>query len=186
MDSRFASFRLTPKYLLTPLRGNDGLIQPCLRRKAGFTLIEMVIVVAIVGILASAAYPVASLVAQRARESELRIALRQIREAIDEYKRASADGRIAKSIDKSGYPPTLEILEKGAVDATSPKESYIYFLRRVPRDPMNPDTSLAAVDAWATRSYASPPDAPQEGADVFDVRSRSVKTGLNGVPYREW
>jgi len=154
----------------------------------GFTLIEMVIVVAIVGILASAAYPVANLVAQRARESELRIALRQMRGAIDEYKSVSGlkDGPIKPGVGESGYPHTLNELASGVADKTSPKESYIYFLRRIPRDPMNPDTSLAPADTWGTRSYASPPDAPQEGADVFDVYSRSDKVGLNGVPYREW
>jgi general secretion pathway protein G len=157
-------------------------------RERGFTLIEMVIVVAIVGILASAAYPVANLVAQRARESELRIALRQMREAIDEYKRATEppNPRVAKSLEASGYPPRLDDLAQGVADKSSPKESYIYFLRRIPRDPMNPDTSLAPADTWGTRSYASPPDSPQEGADVFDVYSRSDKIGLNGVPYREW
>jgi general secretion pathway protein G len=155
-------------------------------RHIGFTLIEMVIVVAIVGILASAAYPVASLVSQRARESELRIALRQIREAIDEYKRATADGRVAKSIDESGYPRSLDELAEGVVDKTSAKDKQVYFLRRVPRDPMNADASLSAADTWGKRSYASPPDSPQDGADVFDVYSRSDKTGLNGVKYREW
>lgn len=155
-------------------------------QKAGFTLIEMVIVVAIVGILASAAYPVASLVAQRARESELRIALRQIREAIDAYKQAVVDGRVKKSLDETGYPKKLDELAAGVVDASDPKESYIYFLRRIPRDPMNPNPALSAADTWAKRSYASPPDAPQDGADVFDVYSQSAKVGLNGVPYGEW
>src|SRR4051812_11229858 len=108
----------------------------------------MVIVVAIVGILASAAYPVASLVSQRARESELRIALRQIREAIDEYKRATADGRIVKSIDESGYPHTLDELAEGVKDASNPKDKQIYFLRRVPRDPMNPDVTLSPAESW--------------------------------------
>jgi len=152
----------------------------------GFTLIEMVIVIAIVGVLASAAYPVASLVSRRARESELHIALRQIRDAIDAYKQATLDKRIAKSIDASGYPPTLDVLAEGATDISTPDAKKIYFLRRVPRDPTNTNAALSAADTWGKRSYASPPDSPEEGDDVFDVYSLSDKTGLNNVPYREW
>jgi len=156
-------------------------------RTSGFTLIEMVIVVAIVGILASAAYPVTSMVAQRAKESELRIALRQIREAIDAYRLATREKTVEMSMDASGYPPNLDVLVEGVVDKSKPDEKKkIYFLRRLPRDPMNPDTSLTAAQTWGKRSYASGPDDPQEGDDVFDVYSRSTKTGLNGVPYREW
>lgn len=156
------------------------------RSMRGFTLIEMVIVVAIVGILASAAFPVASLVAQRAKESELRTSLRQMREAIDAYKRAGDEGRIARSVDASGYPPSLEALVEGVTDIKLPGERKIYFLRRVPRDPMQTDANLSPNETWALRSYESPPDEPAEGKDVFDVRSRSERTGLNGVPYREW
>jgi general secretion pathway protein G len=156
------------------------------RSMRGFTLIEMVIVVAIVGILASVAFPVASLVAQRAKESELRTSLRQMREAIDAYKRAGDEGRIARSVDASGYPPSLEALAEGVTDIKQPGEKKIYFLRRVPRDPMQADASLSASETWALRSYESPPDEPAEGKDVFDVRSRSERVGLNGVAYREW
>ncbi len=152
----------------------------------GFTLIEMVIVVAIVGILATAAYPVASLVAQRSRESELHIALRQIRDAIDAYKQAALDKRIEKPLDASGYPPDLATLVDGVSDITSPDGKKIYFLRHLPRDPTFADPTVPAADTWGKRSYASAPDDPQEGDDVFDVYSLSDKTGLNNVPYREW
>lgn len=156
------------------------------RARRGFTLIEMVIVVAIVSILASAAWPVASLVSQRAKESELRSALRQVREAIDAYKKAADEGRIERSADASGYPASLDVLASGVADLKRPDATRIYFLRRVPRDPMNDDPQLSAAETWALRSYASPPDAPEEGKDVFDIHSRSPRTGLNGVPYREW
>jgi general secretion pathway protein G len=165
---------------------HDAIRRRWQKRDRGFTLIEMVVVVAIVGILASAAYPVASLVSQRSRESELRIALRQIRDAIDAYKHATEDGRIAKSLEESGYPHNLEQLAQGVTDKTSANDKQIYFLRRIPRDPMNPDSSLSAAETWGKRSYASPPDSPQDGDDVFDVYSLSQKTGLDGVPYREW
>lgn len=156
------------------------------RPTRGFTLIEIVVVVAILGILASAAYPVTKMVSLRAKESELRLALRQIRAGIDAYKEAADAGRIAKNADESGYPRTLDELSKGVADLTSPNKKMIYFMRRLPRDPMNPDSSLAAADTWGLRSYASPPDAPAPGKDVFDVYSTSTRRGLNGVAYREW
>jgi general secretion pathway protein G len=145
----------------------------------GFTFIELLITVAILALLASAALPLAELTVQRNREEELRRSLREIRDAIDTYKRASDEGVIERPADKSGYPPTLAALATGAVDKRQPKEARIYFLRRVPLDPMS-------GEPWGLRSHASPPDAPREGDDVFDVYSRSDGVGLNGVPYREW
>ncbi len=156
-------------------------------RVRGFTIIELVITVAIVSLLATAVLPSAQLVYQRERESELRAALRTIRAAIDAYKQASDLGRIKKVIDKSGYPPDLHALVDGVDDARSAKEGVkIYFLRRLPRDPFWPDAATPAADTWGLRSYASAPDDPQPGDDVYDVHSRSPRTGLDGVPYREW
>ena len=155
-------------------------------KQAGFTLIEMLITVAIVAILASIALPMTSLTVQRNKEQDLRHALRQIRDGIDAYKQAVDEGRIVKKLDQSGYPPELKDLVIGVKDAKSPKEKYIYFLRSLPRDPMSEDASGAAEDTWGKRSYASPPDEPKEGDDVFDVYSLNEKAGLNGIPYREW
>lgn len=152
---------------------------------AGFTLIEMVVVVMIVGILASAAMPLAALNKRRGQEAELRQALRTLRMAIDEHKRAWDTGRIEKKADASGYPTSLETLVQGVPDASSPTGQRIYFLRRLPRDPFA-DPQLPAAQTWATRSYASPPDAPAAGADVFDVASRTLGVGLDGQPYRQW
>lgn len=152
----------------------------------GFTLIEIVICVAILGILAATAVPLAETAARRAKESELRSALRTIRTAIDAYKQAVDEGRIERKTDTSGYPRSLTELVTGVADAKQPDGRKIYFLRRIPRDPFSADASADPAASWGKRSYASPPDAPAEGDDVFDVYSRSNGIGLNGIPYREW
>jgi general secretion pathway protein G len=152
----------------------------------GFTLIELVITVAIVAILASVALPLNELVVQRAKEQDLRRALREIREGIDAYKQASDEGRIQKKVGESGYPRRLEDLVAGVEDQKNPKKEKIYFLRRLPRDPFASDPNLAPPESWGVRAYASAPDDPQEGDDVFDVYSRSPLVGINGRPYREW
>jgi general secretion pathway protein G len=154
-------------------------------RPAGFTLIELVITVAVVGVLALLAAPLLEVTAQRHKEAELHQALRQIRGAIDAYRQAVKEKRIASPADASGYPPDLDSLVMGVPDITRPDQQKIYFLRRLPRDPMNPDATLAAGETWGKRSYASPPDAPAPGEDVYDVYSLSEGVGLNGVPYRE-
>ena len=151
-------------------------------RARGFTLIEMLVVVLIVGILASAALPLAELTQRRAKEAELRANLRTLRTAIDDYKKAWDDGRIEHQTQDTGYPPDLETLVKGVADAKSAKSGKrIYFLRRVPRDPFA-DPLLPAARTWGLRSYDSPPDAPQRGTDVYDVYSTSPGEGLDGVP----
>ena len=108
-------------------------------RARGFTLIELVITVAIVGLLATAAFPLAQMASRRAKEQELRLALRDIRDAIDRYKSAVDDGRIVLEVGQTGYPPTLDALAEGVEDAKNPESAMIYFLRRVPRDPFFPD-----------------------------------------------
>ncbi len=152
----------------------------------GFTLVELVITVAIVALLASVALPVTELAVQRTKEQELRRTLRQIREAIDAYKQASDEGRVKKSVGDSGYPKKLEELVEGLEDQKSPKKDKIYFLRRIPRDPLATDPTLSNASTWGKRSYASPPDDPREGDDVFDVFSLAQGKGINGQPYREW
>ncbi|TAK96253.1 MAG: type II secretion system protein [Aquabacterium sp.] len=151
----------------------------------GFTLIEMVVVVLIVSILASAAMPLAALHKRRSQEAELRQSLRVLRTAIDDYKRAWDQGKIEKRVDETGYPPNLEALVQGVRNAGSTKSGRIYFLRRLPRDPFG-DPDMPDARTWGLRSYASPPDAPSPGADVFDVYSQSDALALDGTPYRQW
>jgi general secretion pathway protein G len=155
-------------------------------RSRGFTLVELLITVAIIATLASIAMPLSEIAAQRSREHDLRKALRDIRDALDAYKRASDQGRIVRAADDSGFPPSLAVLVNGVPDARSPKDKKIFFLRRIPRDPMYPDETVAAANTWRLRGYESPPDQPAPGKDVFDVFSASDQIGLNGVPYREW
>lgn len=156
-------------------------------KNRGFTLIELVITVAIVALLATAVVPSAQLVYQRERESQLRDALRTIRNAIDSYKFASDQGRIKLDMTQTGYPPDLSVLVDGVDDLKNPKEGKkVYFLRSVPRDPFYPGATTPAAETWNYRSYASPADDPQPGDDIYDVHSQSSRTGLNGVPYREW
>ena len=152
----------------------------------GFTLIELVVTVAIVAVLASAIVPLNELAQQRGKEQDLRRALREVRGAIDAYKQASDEGRIQKRIGESGYPKRLEDLAEGIEDQKSPKRERMYFLRRVPRDPFATDPSLAPAESWGKRAYSSPPDDPREGEDVFDVFTLAQGKGINGRSYKEW
>lgn len=152
----------------------------------GFTLIELLVTLAILALLGTLVVPVAQVTAQRRDEVELRRSLREIRAGIDAYKKASDEGRVARAAGSSGYPPRLEMLVEGVRDLRSPKQAQIYFMRRLPRDPFHPDPEATDAETWGKRSYASEPDEPKEGEDVYDVFSLSEKAGLNGIPYNKW
>lgn len=148
------------------------------RRSQGFTLVELLAVLGILALLVAMAMPMAELTARRERESELKHALWEIRDAIDAYKHMSDAGLIAPT--PSGYPPNLQVLVDGVTTSSS---THVTFLRRLPADPF---AEPAAGGGWGLRSYASSAEQPQPGSDVYDVYSTSTLTGLNGVPLRQW
>jgi len=156
------------------------------RYARGFSFIELIACLAILGMLLGMAIPVAQTAMQRHREAELRQSLAEIRVAIDRYKRATETGKIPIQPGESGYPPDLQVLVDGVTDASSPSGAMLYFLRRLPRDPFHRGAEGDPAGGWGLRSYASPADDPQVGDDVFDVYSLSRGKGLNEVPYAAW
>ncbi len=150
------------------------------RREAGFTLAELVMVAAVLTVLAMATLPVAKFNAKRAKEAELKSDLREMRMAIDEYKRYSDAGLIPVDLDTQGYPKKLDVLVEG-VQLVGQVNKKLKLLRRVPIDPMT------GKDEWGLRSYQDAWDATSWGGeDVYDVYSLSKGAGLNGTPYRKW
>lgn len=142
----------------------------------------------ILSILAAAALPYAEVTVRRNKELELRRGLRQIRTAIDNFHADWETGRISKLSDaasEDGYPRTLEVLIEGAERADA-KGGQRKYLRRVPRDPFA-DRLLAPAEQWILRSYQDEPGSGQWGGeDVYDVRSASERTAIDGTQYRDW
>lgn len=152
----------------------------------GFTIIELLVVMAVLGVLAAAVMPLGETLVTAQKERELRIALREIRGAIDDYKRAADRGAVAVAAGDNGYPASLKELVEGTPDSRPQgKGQTQYFLRQIPRDPFA-DARLPAEQTWRLRSYASPPSKPAPGADVYDVHSSSTATGLDGSHYASW
>lgn len=150
------------------------------RGQLGYTLAEMVMVAAVLAILAAATIPIARYTSKRTREIELRSALRELRYAIDEYKRYSDANLIPVDLGTEGYPKELEVLIEG-VDVIGQIDYKIRFLRRIPVDPMTGEAE------WGLRSFQDDFDSTSWGGEnVFDVYSLSEGTGIDGVPYEQW
>jgi general secretion pathway protein G len=158
----------------------------------GFTFIELLITLALVGLVSMMTVPLYEMASTRSKESELRQALRIIRAGLDTYKAATDAGTLPREVGASGYPPTLDVLTEplemqGKRELSdSPSANRLVILRRLPRDPFNTDPDLPAAETWNTRAYASPADDPQSGDDVFDVSSKSERRALDGTPYSSW
>lgn len=155
------------------------------KRFQGFTLIELLVTLTIMSVLALISVPMLQIAHQRMKEQELRIALREIRQGIDAYKRAYDEGKILNLTTLSGYPASLDILVTGVINQRDPLHRKIYFLRRIPHDPMSKTSNIEPAQ-WGERSFSSDAETPQKGEDVFDVYSSSGDVGLNGVPYKKW
>jgi general secretion pathway protein G len=148
-----------------------------LEPESGLTLVELIVTVAIVGILATMALPVAKFQVKREKERELRRDLWEMRDAIDRYKDASDRGAIQIKADSLGYPPDLQTM----VDGVSAQDKKVRFLRSIPIDPMTNSTD------WGLRSNQDDPDAETWGGqNVFDVYSKSYGTALAATKYRTW
>jgi general secretion pathway protein G len=152
--------------------------------REGYTFVELLIVVTLLMILASAVLPLAQVTSQRQREAELRRNLREIRTAIDKFKDAVDTGQIPTTAlrpDNEGYPSDLETLVEGVTAANDATGRKLKYLRRIPIDPMTNGTE------WGLRSYQDKPDSTSWGGqNVFDVYTKSDGTGLDGTKYREW
>lgn len=156
------------------------------RSLRGYSLIELLVVMALLSILAGVALPLSEMVVQRERERELRRALWEIRDAIDAFRAARESGAIPGTQGQSTLPPDLNALTRAWPDARPGREgSTLRFLRRIPRDPFA-DPGLPAEATWGLRSYRSEAERPQPGEDVYDVYSLSPRVGLNGVPLARW
>ncbi|MFQ6070331.1 MAG: Tfp pilus assembly protein FimT/FimU [Candidatus Aminicenantales bacterium] len=151
--------------------------------KKGFTLVEMLVTLAILAVLAAAIMPLAKVAIKREKEIELRRNLRLLREAIDAYKKFADENKIEVEEETYGYPPDLETLVKGVELKGEGEEGkkIVKFLRRIPKDPMTNSYD------WGLRSYQDDPDSETWGGEnVYDVYTKSRGTALDNSKYRDW
>jgi len=176
------SFVLRPSSLVLQRTKDKGQ-----RANSGFSLLEVIIVIAILSVMTTAAIPLVRNTVKREREVELRLALRELRRAIDAYHqyhwRSNGTAIPIEWKTQTGYPKTLEILVEGFIPANvvGTSGNKVKFLRRIPIDPMT------GTNEWGMRSYKDEPDSTSWGGDdVFDVFTTSDGTALNGTNYRDW
>jgi general secretion pathway protein G len=154
------------------------------RQAAGYTFVELLVVVTIILILASGIMPLAKVTSQRTREAELRRALREMRTAIDKFKDAADLGQIGSleiKVGSENYPADLQMLVDGVAAANDATGRKLKYLRRIPIDPMTRGTE------WGMRSYQDKPDATRWGGqNVFDVFTTFDGTALDGTRYKNW
>jgi len=151
------------------------------RNQRGMTLIELIVAVAILGLLSTLAVPLAAYKVKRDKERDLRFALREIRSAIDRYKDASDQQKIQVKVGTDGYPEDLDVLVEGVKLVGNATGAKIKFLRRIPIDPMTGTTD------WGKRSSQDDPTSNSWGGqNVFDVYSKSMERARDGTPYSEW
>lgn len=157
-------------------------------RQEGLTLVELLVTLALVGIAATVVLPFGVLMETRAKEAELRVALRVIRKALDDYKAAADAGLIDKPTGSSGYPPTLDVLAAGVPRSAAAGLGLppMVFLRQVPRNPFYPDRVAPAQETWNLRVYGAPPGDFRAGRDVFDVSPRTERAALDGSRLSDW
>jgi general secretion pathway protein G len=151
------------------------------RNQRGMTLIELIVAVAILGLLSTLAVPLAAYKVKRDKERDLRFALREIRSAIDRYKDASDQQKIQVKVGTDGYPEDLDVLVEGVKLVGNATGAKIKFLRRIPIDPMT------GTADWGKRSSQDDPTSNSWGGqNVFDVYSKSMERARDGTPYSEW
>ncbi len=155
-------------------------------RQTGFSLIEMLVVLALLGVLSTIVLPTLTLANERQREVELKHDLWLIRDALDAYHAAAIQGAVPATDGLFGYPPTLQTLVDGIPDQRAGHSGErLVFLRHLPRDPFA-DPTVAAEDSWTLRDYQSPADAPKSGDSVYDVHSQSTAVAIDGTAVKDW
>jgi general secretion pathway protein G len=149
------------------------------RGELGFTLAELVMVTALIALLSTMVLPVAKFTVKRRKEAELRLSLRLMRNAIDDYKRLSDQGLIPITLGGEGYPEDLEVLVEG-IELVG-QETKRRFLRRIPFD------TMTGEQEWGKRSYQDDFDSTSWGGEnLYDVYSLSDGTALDGTEYKDW